>query len=76
MIGRVAGAGVLGLSVASWLVRGDSGARSQFGLLTGLLIYNAVAVVLLVVAGAVLKMEERTRSAFPRHAGHLRSPSR
>ena len=56
LIGRVAGAAVLGLSVASWLVRGDGGARAQFGLLTGLLIYNAVAVVLLVVAGAVLKM--------------------
>ena len=56
LIARVGGGAVLGLGAASWLVRGDGGARAQSGLLTGLLIYNVVAVMLLAFAGAVLKM--------------------
>lgn len=56
LIGRVAGAAVLGISAASWLARDDAGSRAQRGMLAGLLIYNVVAIVLLVFAGAVLSM--------------------
>ena len=56
LIGRVAGAAVLGLSVASWLARDEGGGRARSPLLAGLLIYNAVAVVLLVFAGVVVSM--------------------
>jgi len=56
LMGRVAGAAVLGLSAASWLARGDDDSRALRGLLTGLLIYNVVATVLLAFAGAILKM--------------------
>ena len=56
LIGRVAGAAVFGLSAASWLARDDAGSRAGIGVLTGLLVYNVVAVLLLVFAGAVLGM--------------------
>jgi len=55
LMARVAGAAVLGLGVASWLARDDGHTQARRGLLTGLFIYNAVAVVLLVFAGAVLQ---------------------
>lgn len=56
LMGRVAGAAVLGLGVASWLVRTDAGSRAGLGVLIGLLVYNVVAVVLLAFAGVVLSM--------------------
>lgn len=56
LMGRVAGAAVLGLGAASWLGRDDAGSRAQRAMLTGLLVYNVMAVVLLVVAGTVLRM--------------------
>jgi len=55
LVGRLAGAALLGLSVASWFASSD-GSRARRGLLAGLLIYNVAAVVLLAFAGAVLKM--------------------
>ena len=55
-VGRVAGAALLAIGVASWMARADTLARAQFGLLTGLLIYDATAAILLVFAGTVLKM--------------------
>jgi hypothetical protein len=56
LIGRVAGAAVLGLSAASWLARDDAGSRAGLGVLTGLLVYNVVAAVLVVFVGVVLSM--------------------
>jgi hypothetical protein len=55
-VGRVAGAALLALGVASWMARADTLTPAQFGLLTGLLIYDATAAILLVFAGTVLKM--------------------
>ncbi len=56
LMGRVAGAAVLGLSVAGWLAREHGGSRAQRGLLSGLLVYNVAAVVRLSFAGTVLNM--------------------
>jgi len=56
LMGRVAGAAVLGLSAASWLARDDGGSRARLGVITGLLLYNVVGAALLVFAGAVLRM--------------------
>ena len=55
-VGRVAGAALLAIGVASWMARADTFTPAQFGLLTGLLIYDATAAILLVFAGTVLKM--------------------
>ena len=54
-VGRVAGAALLAIGVASWMARADT-SHAQFGLLTALLIYDAAAAILLVFAGTVLKM--------------------
>ena len=55
-VGRLAGAALLAIGVASWLARTDTLTPAQFGLLTGLLIYNAAAAILIASAGVVLKM--------------------
>ena len=55
-VGRLAGAALLAIGVASWMARSDTLTAAQLGLLTGILIYNAAASVLLAFAGAVLKM--------------------
>jgi hypothetical protein len=55
-IGRIAGAALLALGAASWLGRGDEYSPAHFGLLVGLLIYNAVVAALLGYAGLVLGM--------------------
>ena len=55
-VGRLAGAALLAIGVASWMARSDTLTAAQLGLLTGLLIYNAAASVLLAFAGTVLKM--------------------
>ena len=56
VIARVAGAALLAIGVASFLARSDQHSPAQLGLLTGVLIYDAAAAVLLAYAGAVLKM--------------------
>lgn len=56
-VGRVAGAALLAIGVASWIARTDKLTPAQFGLLTGLFIYDAIAAILLVFAGTVLNME-------------------
>jgi hypothetical protein len=56
LIGRLAGAGVISLGVASWATRRDTRTPAQVGLLAGLLTYNALAALLLTFAGAGLKM--------------------
>lgn len=55
-IGRIAGAALLAIGVASWMARTDEPNPSLFGLLVGILIYNTAVSILLVYAGAVLKM--------------------
>ena len=55
-VGRIAGAALLAIGVASWMTRDDTGSAAPRGLLVGLLIYNAVVALLLAYAGAVLAM--------------------
>jgi hypothetical protein len=55
-VGRLAGAALLAIGVASWMARGDTFTPAQRGLLTGIFIYNAAAAILLAFAGAVLNM--------------------
>jgi uncharacterized membrane protein YobD (UPF0266 family) len=55
-VGRIAGATLLAIGVASWMARKDKLNPSLFGLLIGILIYNTAVSILLVYAGAVLKM--------------------
>ncbi|CAN7715503.1 hypothetical protein LJR234_006197 [Mesorhizobium amorphae] len=54
-VGRIAGAALLAIGVASWMARKDKVSHSLFGLLVGILIYNTAVSILLVYAGAVLK---------------------
>ena len=56
VMGRIAGAGVLSIGIASWVARGDARTPAQLGLLAGVLAYNALGAVVLVFAGAVLGM--------------------
>jgi hypothetical protein len=56
LIGRVAGAALLALGVASWLARYDQHGPTQTGLLTGILVYDVAAAVLLAYAGLVLSL--------------------
>ncbi len=56
LVGRVAGAALLALGVASWFGRNDLHSPAQRGLLTGLLIYNGTVAVLLVYAALGLSM--------------------
>jgi hypothetical protein len=50
-IGRLAGAALVSLGAASWCARHDGGSAASKGLVSGLLIYNA-AVVVLVLSGS------------------------
>jgi hypothetical protein len=56
LVGRIAGAALLALGVACWVARDDTLTPAQRGLLTGMLVYNAVASALLAYAGVVLGM--------------------
>jgi hypothetical protein len=55
-VGRLAGAALLAIGIASWMARNDTRTPAQLGLLTGILIYNVAASMLLAFAGAVLEM--------------------
>jgi hypothetical protein len=55
-VGRIAGAALLALGVASWIAKDDTLTTAQRGLMTGLLIYNVAASALLAYAGAVLEL--------------------
>ncbi len=56
VVGRVAGAALLAIGVASWLARDDPGSVGGRGLLIGALVYDGVVAVLLAYAGGVLGM--------------------
>jgi len=55
-VGRIAGAALLAIGIASWMARTDTSTSAQLGLLTGILVYDTAASMLLAFAGAVLKM--------------------
>jgi hypothetical protein len=55
-IGRIAGAALLAIGIASWLARVDTFTPAQRRLLTGIFIYNVAAAMLLTFAGTVLEM--------------------
>jgi hypothetical protein len=55
-IARIFGAALLAIGVASYLARNDQNGPAQLGVLTGVLIYDAAAAILLAYAGLVLKM--------------------
>lgn len=55
-IGRLSGAALIAVGIASWMARSDTRTPAQLGLLTGILTYNAAASMLLAYAGAVLKI--------------------
>ena len=55
-VGRIAGAALLCVGIASWMARGDTRSPAQLGLLTGILVYNTAAAMLLAYAGAFLNM--------------------
>jgi hypothetical protein len=55
-VGRLAGAALLAIGIASWIANADTRTPAQLGLLTGILIYDALAAMLLAFAGSILKM--------------------
>jgi hypothetical protein len=55
-VGRFAGAALFAIGIASWMARADTRTPAQQGLLTGILIYEAAASMLLAFAGSILKM--------------------
>jgi hypothetical protein len=57
LLARLAGAALLAIGIASWMAKADTPNPAQFGLLAGILFYNAAAALLLAFAGAVSKMQ-------------------
>jgi hypothetical protein len=56
LVGRVAGAALLGIGIASWLARNDRRTPAQRGLLAGILLYDVAAAGLLGFAGHTLNL--------------------
>jgi hypothetical protein len=54
IVGRIAGAALLSLSVACWMARDDGPSRALRGLIAALLLYNCAALAVLAHAGAVM----------------------
>ena len=52
-ISRIAGAALFSLGTASWLSRDDDGSHAATGLIAALLLYNSIAMVLLIFTGIV-----------------------
>jgi hypothetical protein len=55
-VGRIAGAALLAIGVASFLARNDATLPAQRGLLTGILLYDVLVALLLVYAGVGQQM--------------------
>ncbi len=55
-VGRIAGTAVLGIGLASWLMRNVTSQASQRSLITAITVYTIVAAVLLVYAGVSANM--------------------
>ena len=56
LVGRIAGAALFAIGIASWMARKDELNPSLFGLLVCILIYNTTVSILLVYAAAILKV--------------------
>lgn len=56
VVGRVTGAALLALGGACWLARNDEQNRAASGIVSGMLLYNAVVVLVLADAGVVLHL--------------------
>ena len=56
VVGRIAGAALLAIGVACALARNEATLPAQRGLLTGVLLYDVLAALLLVYAGLVVAM--------------------
>ena len=56
VVGRVAGAALLALALACWRARDDEQNRARSGIVSGMLLYNAVVVMVLADAGIVLHL--------------------
>jgi hypothetical protein len=56
LVARIAGAALLAIGLVCWIERGREGYGARNGLVTGLLVYNAVVVILLVWSAVVDKM--------------------
>lgn len=56
VVGRVAGAALLALGLACWRARADGMSSSASGLISGMLLYNAVTVLVLAEAGMVMHL--------------------
>jgi hypothetical protein len=52
-IGRIAGAALLAIGVASWMARTDTLNNAQLGLITGILVYDTAASILLAFADSL-----------------------
>jgi hypothetical protein len=56
VVGRVAGAALLALALASWLARTEDYGSAAIGIVSGLLLYNAGAGAVLAYAGIGLRL--------------------
>ena len=56
IVARVAGAALLALSLACWLAREDDRSRAARGVIAGMLLYNGIAVAVLVYAALGLRL--------------------
>jgi hypothetical protein len=55
-VARIAGAALLAIGIASWMTSSDISTPAQLGLITGILVYDAAAAMLLAYAGIALNM--------------------